>query len=105
MTNVYLGEDSWYARHGLQYCRGRGVNTATARCIAKKIISELRRGWTFNKQTGERIRMTPELARKRLTYLIALARARKRGGNVEGVRRVVARALRKIRTLKKIEAR
>ncbi|MEM1598737.1 MAG: hypothetical protein QXI07_09540 [Pyrobaculum sp.] len=102
MTNVYLGPDSWYARHGLPYCRGQGVNPATARCIAKKILRELRQGWTFDKQTGKRIRMTPELARKRLTYLIALAR--KHGGNVEGVRRVVARALRKIRTARKTPA-
>ena len=94
MTNVYLGPDSWYARHGLPYCRGSGVNPATARCIARKILKELRQGWTFDKQTGEKIRMTPALARKRLLYLIVLAK--KHRGNVEGVRRVVARALKAV---------
>jgi hypothetical protein len=37
------------------------------------IDSELRTGWTYDKK-GRRIRMTPRLAAKRATYLIALAK-------------------------------
>jgi len=74
MANIYLGKNSWRAQHGETYCRGRGVSAATARCILRLITQELRRGWTYDKRTGERIKMTPRLALRRALYLITLAK-------------------------------
>lgn len=97
MANIYLGENSWRAQHGETYCRGRGVNAATAGCILRLITQELRRGWTYDKRTGERIKMTPRLALKRARYLITLAR---RHYGAEEARRVAQLVKRFLRTLK-----
>jgi hypothetical protein len=81
---IYTGPRSVYARrHGI-YCPGPGVDAKTARCILNMLDRELRSGWTYDK-SGRRVRMTPRLAVKRATYLIALA---KRHHGREEARRV-----------------
>jgi hypothetical protein len=56
------------------YVPGSGIDVRAARGILALIDAELKRGWTYDKQGCRRIRMTPELARKRAVYLIALAK-------------------------------
>jgi len=73
---IYLGRNSCYARHGLRPCprRGRkGVDTKDeVDCIIRKIVSELRRGYTFD-QSCRKIRMSKKLAKRRLLFLVKLA--------------------------------
>lgn len=96
MTNVYQGPGSCYARHGLPYVSGHGVNARTAAAIARIIERELKRGWTFEKGTCRRIKMTPRLAKKRLRYLITLAH-RHAPHDVPRVRRIVNKVLNRVR--------
>ncbi|MEM4964494.1 MAG: hypothetical protein QXT13_10160 [Pyrobaculum sp.] len=78
MPNIYLGPNSCYARHGLPYVRGQYVTPRTAAAIKRVIKQELRRGWTFDKRTCERIPMTPELAARRIRFLNFLMRVHAR---------------------------
>jgi len=71
--NIYEGPSSCYAIKEGIYVVGRKVNLATAVAIAKLILRDFRRGWTYDHQC-RRIPMTPTLFRKRLFYLIALAK-------------------------------
>jgi hypothetical protein len=84
---IYTGPNSVYGRKHSVYCPGPGVNVKTALCILNMIDRELRSGWTYD-QKGRRIKMTPKLAAKRATYLIALAkkhRGREEARRVEEV--------------------
>jgi hypothetical protein len=90
MPNVYQGEKSCWARNERIYVPGSGVDVRAARGILALIEKELKRGWTYDKRKCRRIRMTPELARKRALYLIALAK--RHHGAAEAVR--VAEAVR-----------
>jgi len=76
MANIYLGKDSCYARRGLKYCKKKGRKGIDSKeevdCIIRKILNELRKGWTFNHEC-KRIRMTRKLAERRLIFLVRLA--------------------------------
>ena len=74
MANIYQGESSCWARHEKTYVPGSGIDARAARGILSLIEIELRRGWTYDRPTCRRVRMTPALAKKRAIYLIALAR-------------------------------
>jgi len=71
--NKYEGPRSWYAIYEGVFVPGKGVDRYTAASIAALILRDLKRGWTYDSY-GRRIPMTRELARRRLIYLIALAR-------------------------------
>jgi len=96
MANVYQGPNSCYARFEGNYAPGRGVNAFTVRYIVGYILRDLKRGWTYERGTCRRIKMTPKLAVKRLKYLIALAR-KHAPAHLLAVRREVARAIRYVR--------
>jgi len=71
--NIYQGPHSCYAlREGI-YIPGSGVSARTVDKFIHFILRDLARGWTYD-HSCQRIRMPPALARKRLLYLIALAR-------------------------------
>jgi len=95
MTNVYQGPNSCYAKYEGKYVPGRGVNAFTVRRLAGFILHDLRRGWTYERGTCRRIKMTPKLAVKRLKYLVALAR-KHAPAHLPAVKREVARALKYI---------
>ncbi|MFN3805373.1 MAG: hypothetical protein ACK4SY_09970 [Pyrobaculum sp.] len=95
MGNIYLGSDSCYARAGLDYVHG-SLNPNTAGKIARKILHELRyQGWTFERGTCRRIKMTPKLAEKRLKFLAFLLR--KNGYSPAVVRKYLAALRRRSR--------
>jgi hypothetical protein len=93
MTNVYQGPNSCYARHEGVYVPGRGINAFTARRMVRYILRDLKRGWTYERGTCRKIKMTPKLAIKRLRYLVALAR-KHAPAHLPAVKREVAKALR-----------
>ncbi|RLG82909.1 MAG: hypothetical protein DRO39_09005 [Thermoprotei archaeon] len=71
--NIYEGPGSWYAIYEGCFVPGKGVDRYTAASIAALILRDLRRGWSYDDR-GRRVAMTRDLARRRLIYLIALAR-------------------------------
>ncbi len=75
---VYQGPRSCYARReGLYVRRARrpGIDTlAEAAAIARLILRDLRRGYTYEDRTCRKIRMTRRLAVRRLNFLRLLAR-------------------------------
>ncbi|BAA79706.1 hypothetical protein APE_0730 [Aeropyrum pernix ovoid virus 1] len=75
---VYQGPKSCYARkEGVYVRRARrpGIDTlAEAAAIAKLILRDLRRGYTYENRSCKRIKMTKELAVRRLNFLKLLAR-------------------------------
>ena len=93
MANVNQGPNSCYARYEGNYAPGRGVNAFTVRYLVGYILRDLNRGWTYERGTCRRIRMTPKLAIKRLRYLITLVR-KHAPAHLPAVRREVARAIR-----------
>jgi len=93
MANVYQGPNSCYAKFEGNYAPGRGVNAFTVRYLVGYILRDLKRGWTYERGTCRRIRMTPKLAIKRLRYLITLAK-KHAPAHLPAVRREVARAIR-----------
>ncbi|MFZ8808086.1 MAG: hypothetical protein ACO2PN_08260 [Pyrobaculum sp.] len=74
MTNIYQGEGSCWARHERVYVPGSGIDAKSARGILSLMDTELRRGWTYDRPSCRRVRMTPALAKRRAVYLIALAK-------------------------------
>jgi hypothetical protein len=96
MANVYQGPNSCYARHEGIYVPGRGVNAFTVRRLAGYILRDLRRGWTYERGTCRRIKMTPKLAVKRLRYLIALAK-KHAPAHLPAVKREVMRAIKYVK--------
>ncbi len=74
MPNIYQGEGSCWGRFERIYVPGSGIDERAARGILALMDEELRRGWTYDKRGCRRIRMTPQLARQRALYLIALAK-------------------------------
>ena len=86
--NIYQGPDSCWALHERIYVPGSGVDAHTARDILASIEKELRRGWTYD-HSCRRIRMTPQLARKRALYLIALARKHRGAAEARRVAEIV----------------
>jgi hypothetical protein len=93
MVNVYQGPNSCYAKFEGIYVPGRGVNAYTVRFFVGFILRDFKRGWTYERGTCRRIKMTPELAIKRLKYLITLAR-KHAPAHLPAVKREVARAIR-----------
>lgn len=57
------------------------------------ILRDLKRGWTYERGTCRRVKMTPKLAVKRLRYLVALAR-KHAPAHLPAVKREVMRAIR-----------
>ena len=102
MANVYQGPNSCYAKHEGNYAPGRGVNAFTVRFLVGYILRDLKRRWTYERGTCRRIKMTPKLAIKRLSYLITLAR-KHAPAHLPAVRREVMRAIRYVlRTAKAV---
>ena len=87
---IYLGKNSVYAAlEGIyvKQLRNKGTDTlAEAAGIAKLLLRDLRRGYTYDHH-GRKIKMTTELFEKRLKFLIFLAK--KFGGPVSKVRELV----------------
>jgi hypothetical protein len=94
MANIYQGESSCWARHERTYVPGSGIDARSARGILSLISIELRRGWTYD-HSCRRIRMTPALAKKRATYLIALAKKHRGAAEARRVAEIVYQWLEK----------
>jgi hypothetical protein len=60
---------------------------------------ELRRGWTYDRPSCRRIRMTPTLAKRRAIYLIALTRKHRGAAEAKRVAEIVYSWLEKHRLL------
>jgi hypothetical protein len=103
MANVYQGSNSCYAKFEGNYVPGRGVNAFTVRFLVGYILRDLKRGWTYERGTCRRVKMTPELAIKRLMYLITLAR-KHAPAHLLAVKREVLRAIRYVRRTAKAVA-
>jgi len=103
MANVYQGPNSCYGKFEGNYAPGRGVNAFTVRYLVGYILRDLKRGWTYERGTCRRIKMTPKLAIKRLMYLIALAR-KHAPAHLPAVRREVFRAIKYVRRMSKAVA-
>ena len=88
MNNIYMGENSCWARNERVYVPGDGVDAKSARGILALIDRELKRGWTYD-HSCKKIKMTPSLAKKRAIYLIALARKHKGAAEARRVAEVV----------------
>ncbi|MFZ8811334.1 MAG: hypothetical protein ACO2PN_24925 [Pyrobaculum sp.] len=71
--NIYQGPTSCWAQYERVSAPGSGIDERAARAILYLMEAELRRGWTYD-HFCRRIKMTPELAKKRAVYLIALAK-------------------------------
>jgi len=96
--NIYQGENSCWAKHERIYVPGRGIDVRSARGILALIDGELGRGWTYD-HSCRRIKMTPELARKRALYLIALARRHRGAAEARRVAEAVYQWLERHRLL------
>jgi hypothetical protein len=97
--NIYQGENSCWGRHERIYVSGRGVDAHAARGILSLIERELRRGWTYDKPSCRRVRMTPNLAKKRAIYLIALAKKHRGAAEARRVAEIVYKWLERHRFL------
>jgi len=89
MPNIYQGPRSCWARHEKIYVPGSGIDVKSARGILALIEKELRRGFTYDRSSCRRIKMTPELARKRAVYLIALAKKHRGAAEARRVAEIV----------------
>jgi hypothetical protein len=89
MVNIYQGENSCWARHEKTYVPGSGIDAKSARGILSLIDAELRRGWTYDRPSCRRVRMTPALAKKRALYLIALAKKHRGAAEAQRVAEIV----------------
>jgi len=73
---IYLGEDSITCQKEkvcIPDIKGNGVTTCKeAKAIIKLILRDLKRGWTYN-HYGQKIKMTKDLAAKRISFLTKLA--------------------------------
>lgn len=69
--NIYAGPSSCYCIHERLGCDVAGVTPQNYVWYLAQIERDLRRGWTYD-HACNRIQMTPELARARAIYLIAL---------------------------------
>jgi len=96
--NIYMGENSCWARAENVYVPGDGVDARSARGILSLVERELRRGWTYDRSC-RRVRMTPTLAKRRAIYLIALAKKHKGAAEARRVAEVVYAWLEKHRLL------
>jgi hypothetical protein len=88
MNNIYMGEGSCWARNENLYVPGDGVDAKSARGVLSLIDKELKRGWTYD-HSCRRIKMTPNLAKKRAVYLIALAKRHRGSAEARRVAEVV----------------
>ncbi|MEB2836103.1 MAG: hypothetical protein GSR80_000119 [Desulfurococcales archaeon] len=75
---VYQGKNSCYARREGVYVRKArrpGVDTlAEAAAIARLILRDLKRGYTYENGTCRKVKMSKSLAVRRLNFLKLLAR-------------------------------
>ena len=88
MANIYEGPNSCWAKHENVYVPGDGVDARSARGILSLMDRELKRGWTYD-HSCRKIRMTPNLAKKRAVYLIALAKKHRGAAEARRVAEVV----------------
>jgi hypothetical protein len=88
MPNIYQGERSCWARNEHVYVPGSGIDERSARGILALIDKELKRGWTYD-HSCRRIKMTPQLARQRALYLIALAKKHRGAAEARRVAEIV----------------
>ena len=75
---VYMGRDSCYALYEGVYVKRRGrrgIDTLIeAAGILRLILKDYRRGWTYEQGTCRKIPMTSELFRKRVKFVVKLAK-------------------------------
>jgi len=95
--NIYQGKGSCYALKEGVFIPGGGVNQDTLPSFIALILRDLERGYTYDNSDCRRIRMTEDLALKRLNYLVALSR---RHSGVRGKRYVEERLAELIRGFK-----
>lgn len=69
--NIYAGPSSCYCVHEKLGCYVTGVTPTNYVWYLAQIERDLKRGWTYD-HACNRVEMTPELARRRALYLIAL---------------------------------
>ena len=86
--NIYQGPQSCWAQHERVSAPGSGIDERAARAILYLMEAELRRGWTYD-HSCRKIRMTPNLAKKRAVYLIALAKKHRGAAEARRVAEVV----------------
>jgi len=94
--NIYQGPQSCWARHEKIYVPGSGIDERAARGILSLIEKELRRGFTYD-HSCRRIKMTPNLAKRRAIYLIALAKKHRGAAEARRVAEIVYNWLEKHR--------
>ncbi len=99
--SIYLGKNSIVCKKEkvcLRTDRKPGITACfEAKGIIRLIFRDLERGWTYN-QEGQRIRMTKDLAIKRIKFILRLARihgAPKK--EYECIKKEVRKALEKLR--------
>lgn len=98
MANIYQERNSCYAQKEGVYVPGSGVNSRNAPLFIKYILRDLRRGWTYDHYCN-RIEMTPELAAKRLRFLVRLARRHSGEAEARKVAKMVREALHRLKAL------
>jgi len=86
--NIYQGPPSCWAQYERVSAPGSGIDERAARAILYLMEVELRRGWTFD-HSCRKIRMTPQLAKKRALYLIALAKRHRGAAETRRVAEIV----------------
>lgn len=78
MVNVYQGPNSWYARKEGFYVKRierPGIDTIReAVAILSLILRDAHRGWTYDRETGHKVRMTKQLFVRRVKYILTLAK-------------------------------
>jgi len=99
--SIYLGRHSVMCKRE-KICvvgdKKKGITSCQeAKAIIKLIFRDLKRGWTYNQQ-GKKIRMTKELAKKRIEFIKKLARFhRAPKKELKCIDKEVERALKKLK--------
>jgi len=99
---VYMGRDSCYALYEGVYVKRRrrkGIDTLIeAVGILRLICRDYRRGWTYEQGTCRKIPMTSDLFKKRVRFVVRLARLHGATGVIyRTIKRLAAFVLRKRR--------
>lgn len=89
--NIYSGPGSAYAVYEGVYAPEGGVDLVAAASIAALILRDMRRGWGYDRR-GDRVKVTPLTAARRLRYLVPLC-VKHGGRGCSLVRDLVERAL------------
>lgn len=100
-TNIYQGENSCYGKKEGIYVTTPGVTKRNYKRYISLILRDYRRGYTYDHQC-RKIPMSYNLAKRRLVYLIALAK--KHGASKETIKKIkhaVEKAIEKLATIRR----